>query len=340
MTTECFGTRYFMSWLAEQNASLIFSAYKTGSVFLVGPSSSGGLTVGRASFTRGMGIAARGDTLFLGTAAQIWKFDRIRCRYDGFTAAYLPRVGFVTGDVDIHEIVLEDTGRLVFVNTLYSCLSTLCEANSFSVVWKPPFISKLAPEDRCHLNGVALRDGKARYVTLVAQADVMGQWREQRHDGGIIMDIETNEVIAEGLSMPHSPRWHAGRLWLHNSGTGHFGYIDERGAFIAVCFCPGYLRGLSFIDKYAVVGLSRLRESSAERSLRDLELERTLAEQKLKARCGIYVIDLETGNIEQALTLEGEVMELFDVAVLPGVTHTDILDFAGDHINRIVTFKD
>ena len=330
-----------MSWLSEQNASIAFSAYKTGNIFIVGPKSDGpGITDGRGRFTRAMGIAVKENDLFLGTASQIWKFNRIGCDYQGFTTAYLPRIGYTTGDIDIHEMMIEESNRLVFVNTSYSCLATQSYESGFQVIWRPPFISKLAPEDRCHLNGMAARDGQVRYVTMAAQSDVMGQWRSQRHDGGLIMDISTNEIVVQGLSMPHSPRWHENKLWVLNSGSGEFGFVDSQNRFEPVCFCPGYLRGLSFIGKYAVVGLSRLREASRERSLQDLELETKLRNQKMEARCGIYVIDITTGNIEHALNLEGEVLELFDVQVLRGITQTDILDFQSDHVNRMITFEE
>lgn len=339
MTTECFGSRYFMSWLFEQQASLAFSAYQAGDVFVIGPLQEKGITVGRARYTRAMGMAVQDNALYLGTAAQIWRFDRVRCQYAGFNSTYLPRLGVTTGDVDVHEMAVEDSGRLVFVNTLYSCLSTLSDKDSFSVVWMPPFISKLAPEDRCHLNGLALRDGVARYVTMAGRSDVMGQWREQSHQGGLVMDITTGDEIATGLSMPHSPRWHEGRLWLHNSGTGEFGYVDKAGKFEPVCFCPGYLRGLDFIGPYAVAGLSRMRMKNTESTMRNLALERILEQQKLGARCGIYVINLEKGTIDHSLHIEGEVTELFDVKVLPGVVHTDILGFDCDQAKQLIDFS-
>jgi len=339
MATDCFGSRYFMSWLAEQQISLAFSAYQAGDVFVIGPTAEKSITVGRAHYTRAMGMALSGDSLYLGTAAQIWLFDRVKCQYPGFTSAFLPRVGVSTGDVDVHEMVVESSGRLVFVNTLYSCLSTLGNKESFSVVWQPKFISKLAPEDRCHLNGLALRDGVARYVTMAAKSDVMGQWREQMHDGGLVIDITNNEVIADGFSMPHSPRWHEGKLWLHNSGMGQFGYLDNSGKFEPVCFCPGYLRGLDFVGKYAVVGLSRMRAKNKEANIRNMPLEAILEQQKLAARCGIYIINLESGNIDHALNIEGDVTELFDVKVLPGTTQTDILEFDCDQVKQLIDFN-
>jgi hypothetical protein len=68
-----------------------------------------------------------------------------------------------TGDIDAHELAIDGKDEIIFVNTKYSCLATLDVVHSFKPVWKPPFISNLAPEDRCHLNGhVKARDGEPR----------------------------------------------------------------------------------------------------------------------------------------------------------------------------------
>ena len=156
-------------------------------------------------------------------------------------------MSYVTGDLDIHDISIGEKG-LTFVNTLFSCLATVSETHSFIPIWQPPFISKLAAEDRCHLNGLAMKDGKPKYVTAVSQSDVAEGWRDYRVDGGCVIDIENNEIILTGLSMPHSPRWHQDKLYLLNSGTGEFGYVDlKKGQFNPIVFCLGYLRGCTLL---------------------------------------------------------------------------------------------
>jgi len=118
--------------------------------------------------------------------------------------------------------------------------------------------------------------------------------------------------------MPHSPRWHDGRLWLHNSGTGEFGFLDrDKEAFEPVCFCPGYLRGLSFIGQYAVIGLSKPRDSN---TFSGLPLEPALAERKMQPRCGLYIVDLQSGDIVHSVLLEGAITELYDVGIIRGKT--------------------
>ncbi|GAA0762858.1 uncharacterized protein (TIGR03032 family) [Erythromicrobium ramosum] len=188
------------------------------------------------------------------------------------------------------------------------------------------------PEDRCHLNGLALRDGKAAYVTMVSQSDTFDGWRDGRRDQGLVMDIASNEIICSGLSMPHSPRWHEGKLYLHNSGTGEFGYVDfATGAFVPITFCPGYLRGLAFMGNVAVVGMSLPRDN---KTFSGLALDDALEQRKMNPRAGIYFIDLATGAVMHTINFEGIVTELYDVAILPGVRQPAALAPASAEVRR------
>jgi uncharacterized protein (TIGR03032 family) len=203
-----------------------------------------------------------------------------------------------------------------FVNTLFSCLATLSPTHAFRVFWKPPFISKLAAEDRCHLNGLAMRDGVPAYATATSRSDVVGGWRDRRADGGCVIDVASNAIITEQLSMPHSSRWLDGRLWVLNSGTGHLGTIGPgSGAFEPHAFCPGFLRGLAFHNGHAVVGLSLPRDGT----FAGLALEAELKKRDAEPWCGVQIVNLSSGDIVEWIRLEGEVSELFDVAVMPGV---------------------
>ena len=230
-----------------------------------------------------MGLWSNGQRLYLSSLYQLIQFENALPQgqsKDGYDCLHVPQLSYFTGDLDIHDLtfatfpkqalsselcstdaeeLLSESG-IIFVNTLFGCLATVSETHSFAPLWKPPFLSRLAAEDRCHLNGVAVRDEQVRYVTATSQSDVAEGWRDHRHDGGCVIDIATNEIIATGLSMPHSPRWYRDRLWVLDSGNGDFGYIDlDAGQFIPVTFCPGYARGLSFIGDYAIVGLSKPR---------------------------------------------------------------------------------
>ncbi|MEO0373502.1 MAG: TIGR03032 family protein [Cyanobacteria bacterium P01_A01_bin.17] len=335
---EINASRQFTSWLAEQQVSLTFTTYQAGKVFFIGLQPDGKLSVFERTFNRCMGLFAKDSSLYMSSLYQLWRFENALepgQTHQGHDRLYVPQVGYITGDLDIHDIVVDRDGQLIFVNTLFSCLATVCDRNSFIPLWQPPFITKLAAEDRCHLNGLAMRDGQARYVTAVSRSDVTEGWRDRRQDGGCIIDITSNEIIAGGLSMPHSPRWYQEKLWVLNSGTGEFGFIDlEFGTFQPVAFCPGYLRGLAFCGDFAIVGLSKPREN---KTFSGLPFNETLKEKDVKPRCGLFVIDLRTGDIVHSLNLEGIVTEMYDVAILSGVQRPMAIGFKTDEIRRTVT---
>ena len=337
------GSRQFPNWLAEQEASLAFTTYQAGKVFVIGLQADGKLSVFERTLNRCLGMVAQGRSLYVSTLYQLWRFESplepgqavAAAGAGGYDRVYVPQVGYVTGDLDIHDLALEEDGGLVFVNTLFSCLARPSETHSFVPLWQPPFVSKLAAEDRCHLNGLAMKDGKPAYVTAVSESDVADGWREKRADGGCLIDVQANEVVLRGLSMPHSPRWYRDRLWLHNSGTGEFGYADlEAGRFEPVCFCPGYLRGLDFIGDFAVVGTSLARDN---RTFQDLPLDDALPAKGVAPRCSLQVIDLRTGDAPHWLRIEGVVKELYDVVALPGCRRPMAIGFQSDEIRRVIS---
>lgn len=336
-------SRGFPAWLAGQGASLAFTTYQAGKLFLVGVKPDGRLSVFERSFPRCMGLAVSDDarSLLLATRHQIVRFDNVVTNGpgpDGHDAVYAPHATWITGDVDVHDLAFDADGRPVFVNTLFGCLATVSDGYSFRPLWRPPFLSRLAPEDRCHINGLAMHEGRPAYVTLVGRADVADGWRDHRASGGCVYDVATGEPVMEGLSMPHSPRWHEGKLWLLNSGTGEFGFHDAAtGRFEGIAFCPGYARGLAFLGRYALVGLSLAREN---RTFQGLALDAALAGRGAQARCGLLVIDTATGDTVEWVRLEGVVRELFDVAVLPGVRHPAAIGFMGDEINRVIAIDE
>ncbi len=208
--------------------------------------------------------------------------------------------------------------------------------HSFTPVWLPPFISGLAAEDRCHLNGLAMRDGKPAFATAVSTSDTLDGWRDHRRDGGVVIDIASNRIVAHGLSMPHSPRWHDGRLWLHDSGTGRFGSIDmASGRFEPLAFLPGYLRGLAFAGNHAVMGLSRPRGDDGTFS--GLALDDELAARGLAAECGLAIVDLVSGEMTETLFIDGVVRELYDVAILPGRRQPGCLGPLSPDLKRSIT---
>jgi uncharacterized protein (TIGR03032 family) len=334
---EITASRLFTGWLAAQGASLAFSTYQAGKLFFIGLDEAGRLAVFNRTLARVMGIAAHGDTLWVSTLWQLWRFENALApgeRKDGFDRWYVPQLAYTTGDIDVHDVAVDADGEPVFVSTLFSCVARPDPRVSFQPIWKPPFVSRYAAEDRCHLNGLAMRDGKPAFATCVGRSDANEGWREHRAGGGLLLDIASGEIACEGLSMPHSPRWYRDRLWLVNAGSGEFGWVDlARRRFEPVAFCPGFLRGLAFVGDFAVVGLSMQREN---RTFRDLALDQRLAQKGVAARCALQVIDLKHGDVAHELRIEGAVSELFDVAVLPGARNAGAVGFRNDEIRRTV----
>lgn len=332
-------SRHFTEWLVSSGASIAFTTYQAGKLFLIGVKPDGRLAVFERTFPRcmGLGVAANGRSLFLATHFQLIRFDNV---VDGNSqtahdAVFAPHLSWITGDLDVHDVVISSDRGPIFANTLFSCVATVSDGYSFRPLWQPPFISKLAPEDRCHLNGLALDGDRPRYVTLIAASDVADGWRDHRVDGGLLMDVISNEIVAEGLSMPHSPRLHDKKVWLLNSGTGELGYIEQaEKRFNPVAFCPGYARGLAFIGHHAIVGLSLPREN---RTFQGLALDQRLTEHGAEPRCGLIVVDTRSGDTVGWIRLEGVVRELFDVAVLPGVRNPALVGFKTDEIRRVIS---
>jgi len=348
---ELNASRQFTAWLHSQNLSLTFSTYQGGKIFFIGLQPSGKLSVFERTFERCMGLHATENTIWLSSLYQMWRLENILSpgqKQDGYDCLYVPQMSYITGDLDIHDLAVGNWQRNkpedglinqpILVNTLFNCLATVSSTHSFVPLWKPPFISRLAAEDRCHLNGMAMVEGKPKYVTAVSQSDIVDGWREKRTDGGCVIDVGTNEIVVTGLSMPHSPRWYQSKLWLLNAGTGELGYADfKTGEFIPVAFCPGYLRGLAFAGDYAIVGLSKPRDN---KTFTGLPLNERLQAKDVAPRCGLMVIDLRTGDCVHSLQIEGIVEELYDVAVIPNRRTPMAIGIKGDEIRRVLHVTD
>ncbi len=338
-------SRGLVSWLAQQRVSLAFTTYQAGKMFMVGLQPDGKLSVFERTFNRCMGLHASPDaqTLWMTSLYQLWRFENFvpaaASTPDGYDRLYVPTLAHTTGDVDIHDVHVRSDGSPVFVATLFNCLATVSPERSIVPLWKPPFISKLVAEDRCHLNGLAVdpNTNEPAYVTMVSRSDVSDGWRDRRTNGGLLMDVRTNEVVCENLSMPHSPRIHPdhpGKVWLLNAGTGFFGYIDVSAgdnAFHEVAFCPGFLRGMTFVGDKAIVGLSASRKN---RTFQGLPLDDNLNSRDAEPRCALHVIDLTTGATDDWLRIEGIVNELYDVVALHNVVRPKLLGFKTDEIRR------
>ena len=333
-------SRGFGPWLAKQNLSVAVTSYQSGRLYLVGSDAAGRVSFYERIFERAMGVVGNAQRIFLGGLFQLWRFENVlrkgQLANKLHDRCYVPRNAQTIGDLDIHELGIRKDGRVVFVNTKYSCLAELDPVHSFKAVWKPPFISKLAPEDRCHLNGLAMKDGLPKYVTAVCRSDTVDGWRDRRNDGGVVVDVDTDEIVCEGLSMPHSPRWHNGKLWLLNAGTGHLGWVDfETKRFVPFTFCPGFLRGLSMHGDIAAIGLSKPRNKRFE----GLDLDAELAKRDADPWCGVQFVSLVTGDVQQWVRFEGDLNEVFDVCFLPGVRNPMLVGLKTTDVRELITFE-
>ncbi|MCU0878147.1 MAG: TIGR03032 family protein, partial [Pirellulaceae bacterium] len=215
---------------------------------------------------------------------------------------------------------------LWLVSTRFSCLATLSPDYSFVPRWRPPFISAIAAEDRCHLNGLAMVDGQPQYVSALGTTDTRDGWRADKPHGGCILDVPSGEFVTRGLSMPHSPRWHGDQLWVLESGTGSLLRVDrDTGRRETVIELPGFTRGLALVGPIALIGLSKIRPTSAMDGV-------PIAERREDLKCGVAAVDLRSGRLLGMLEFQTAVEEIFDVQLLPGSRFPEILGFQQDSI--------
>jgi len=323
----------------KQGISLVISTYQAGKAIVI-RNDNGTLNTHFRTFFKPMGIVADPTRLTIGGANTVWEYRNMPAlakklepagKHD---ACYLPRRIHVTGDIDIHELAWDGNNELWVVNTRFCCLCTLDADHSFYPRWRPSFVSALAPEDRCHLNGLAMVDGRPKYVTTLGETDTLAGWRANKAHGGVLIDVETNQVLLRGLSMPHSPRWHRGNLWLLESGEGSLAQVDlERGIWRAVAQLPGFTRGVDFLGPLAFIGLSQVRESAVFSGI-------PLVERVHERTCGVWVVNIETGQTVGFLRFEAGVQEIFAVQILRGMRFPEVLEWDDQHLANSYVLPD
>ncbi len=311
--------------LEKRGISLVVSTYQAGKLIAV-RADGGTVNTHFRGFKKPMGLAADRDRLAIGTAQQIWELANVpeagrklepQGKHD---ACYVPRNSYVTGDIDIHEMSWAGK-ELWFVNTRFSCLCTLDTKYNFVPRWRPPFVTALEPTDRCHLNSFTIVNGKPKYATALGETNVKFGWRENKANGGVLIDVEENKVLLRGLSMPHSPRWYAGKLWLLESGKGTLTTVDlATGQLKVVAELPGFTRGLDFSGPFAFIGLSQVRETAAFSGI-------PITERIQERTCGVWVVNIETGQTVGFLRFEQGVEEIFAIQVLHGIRFPEIIDW-------------
>lgn len=330
-------TDSFVALLQQLGASLLVSTYQANKLLAVRASGKGISTLVR-TFDKPMGLAVDARRLTIGTRNQIWSLRNApdiapRIEPVGIhDACFVPRSSHVTGDIGVHEIAWSGD-ELWMVSTRFSCLCTLDPDYSFVPRWRPPFISALAAEDRCHLNGLAMapdEQGKSvpRYVTALGPTDTPNGWRADKPHGGCIINVPTGEIITRGLSMPHSPRWHEEKLWVLESGTGGVVLVDQAsGRRETVAQLPGFTRGWALVGPYAFIGLSKIRKTSAMDGVQ-------IAERRDELKCGVAILDLRSGQTIGLLEFQTAVEEIFDVQLLPGLRFPEIIGFQQETLHH------
>lgn len=323
-------TSNFSAILQELGVSVMVTTYQAGKLVMLRPDGEL-LNTHFRTFNKPMGLAVDGDRLAIGTNVEIWEYHNAPAVARTLEpagihdACFLPRSSVCTGDIQIHEMAWTNSPgsdpELWFVNTRFSCLCTRSNTHSFVPRWRPSFISELSPEDRCHLNGLCVVEDRPVFVTALGTTDTADGWRTNKKSGGVVLDVATGEVVTGGLSMPHSPRWHDGRLWVLESGSGGFGYVDPAtGKYESVAVLPGFTRGLDFCGPLAFIGLSQVRESAIFSGI-------AIAEKPLAERCcGVWVLNIHTGQTVAFVKFEDAVQEIFAVQLLPGVRHPDVIN--------------
>ncbi len=331
--------------LAEGKFSVLVTTYQAGKLVVL-RNDGGVLNTHFRNFMKPMGLAVRGGKLAIGCNIDIWEFHNVPAvgpkldetdeyKDKGVThdACFMPRRSHTTGDMQIHEMAWIGD-ELWFVNTSFSCLATRSDVNSFEPRWRPKFVTELVPGDYCHLNGLATKDGRVRYVTALGETNSVGGWRENKRDGGLLIDVDANEIVLRGLSMPHSPRWYRDRLWLLESGQGGIGTVDlNTGRYEEIAQLPGFTRGLSFLGPLAFIGLSQVRESAVFSGI-------PLVERLEERTCGVWVLNIETGQTVGFCRFEDAVQEIFAVELLMGSLFPDLINHDAELIGRSYVLGD
>ncbi len=318
-------TESFPQLLHRFGCSLAISTYQASKVIFISAPEPQKLVQLPRHFEKPMGLALDGNQLAIATRNEVVvlanaprmapNYPKMRNTYD---ALYLPRAIYFTGELDIHDLHWAD-GKLWAVNTRFSNLSLINHRFSFQPVWTPTFIKHIRPSDQCHLNGVAFQDGKPAYVTALGVSDEDGGWRTNKASGGVVMEVATNQIVADKLPMPHSPRLYDDELYILLSGTGELARVNKKtGVLTILQSVDGFARGMDRIDRYLFIGISKIRESS--KAFSDLPIS------KKSTHCGVVIIDMVSGNVEGSLEYDTTVEEIYDVKIIHNQRRPSVLN--------------
>jgi len=312
--------------LLQLNCTITLTTYQAGKVVFVSPSADGErLTTLPRDFDKPMGLALNGDSMAIATNDEVVLLQNSKelaehypNKQNVYDALWLPKATFYTGRVDLHDIAYGSDG-VYCVNTSFSCISKLDTQYNFVPVWQPPFIKDLSHSDQCHMNGMVMQDGKPKFISALGATDTPQGWRDNIVDGGIIMDVTKNEIIAKGLAMPHSPKIYNGYLYFLQSAKGELSRMDLSDYSIeTVKTFSGFCRGLDFIGEYAIIGFSKLRKNSSTFAKLKFSDEANFA--------GFKLIHLPTNAEVGEFIYQTSVDEIYEVSILPDMIRPNILN--------------
>lgn len=327
-----------IEWMASNRISLVVSTYQASRVLLIGLDPSNRLAISHAFYPRSMGLCVDDQRLWIATANQVWRLENVlsgTLADTEFDRRYVAVHGINTGEVFIHDLGVGQDGTLYFANTAFSCVAASTSNRNFEVVWQPPFTQQLVPEDVCHLNGLAMRDGQPYAATVCGMSSDRKGWREDRVGRGAVMRISDNAVLCDQLTMPHSPRVEGDELYVLDSGTAAFGRV-RNGKLERLRICSGFARGLDIWNGHAIVGLSKPRRIHA---FDCLPLGDELQKRELAPRCGIQIFDLSDESICHSLSFDSGIDEMYDVRVIPNVRRASISGIHPQEIAANVWFS-
>lgn len=325
---SCTYTAEVPELLQKLQCSLAISTYQAGKVIFISAKNDSALVQLPRHFEKAMGIALSANaermalagkndvTVFQNSPGLAAHYPKSPATYD---TLYMPRITYHTGPLDIHDLSFGAQGKLYAVNTLFSCIMEVSDRYNFIDYWRPSFIDKLASEDRCHLNGMAMDEGKPRFVTAFNTGNTIQSWKENPAQNGVVMDVDSGEIVCSGLAMPHTPRIYNNELYVLLSAKGELVKVDtQSGKTETVARLDGFVRGMALHGEHLFVGISKLRENSS--SFGKLPFA-----AKAK-QAGIAIIHLPTGSLAGQIHYHISLDEIYDIAVLPDKLRPNILN--------------
>ncbi len=324
---SCTHTPQIPELLNQLQVSLALSTYQAGKmIFLSAPDQDSLVQLPR-NFNQPMGIALShtGNKMALACRDEVIEFRNhpsLAQHYpkspNKYDAMYMPRVTYHTGPMDIHDLHWGAEDEIYGVNTLFSCLFKLSREHNYQPIWLPKFVTEMKSEDRCHLNGMAMKDGKPAFVTAFNQGNSYRSWKEELLDGGVLMDVDSKEIITKELGMPHTPRIIGGEVFLLESAKGALTKIHlDSGKKEIVFQTDAFLRGMDLIGDYLFISKSKLRKNSSSFG------KLPFAEKATEA--GVLVVHLPSASLQGEIKYLTSVDEIYDLKIFPNQLRPNIL---------------